>query len=306
MNEALAALRDHSMDVKPSTWPSIEKRAEQDSRDARTPADTYAAIRLAITLIGDPHSFFLTPSQARSSTGSGATTFTAPSGVLIDHRYALFEVPAFEGNAQAIAGYVTGGIRELRRLDATAPCGWIVDLRGNGGGNMWPMLTVLLPLLKGSPVGYVVTNTGHRTAWTIHDGYALNGGNQLVPQHNAYRLKEGTPAVAVLQDQGTGSSGEAVLVAFRGQHNVKTFGLPSAGVPSANTLVTLSDGAQLGITEGRDADRTGHIYPNLTPIQPDVIAQPTGRRQPPGQPYRPSAAPAVTSWLANQPACARA
>jgi carboxyl-terminal processing protease len=302
LERALTALHDHSMDLKPSTWPSIKTRAERLARNARTPADTYAAIRVAIAALRDPHTIFLPPDKARTFNGPDASTFNAPSGALIDHRFALVELPAFEGNDDAIAGYTTDGIRALRRLAAAAPCGWIVDLRGNNGGNMWPMLTVVLPLLRGSPVGYFVDKNGHRTPWNIQRAAVFSGDHQMVPLRNNVRLKAAAPAVAVLQDEATGSSGEAVLVAFRGQPQTKTFGLHSAGAPSGNTLVYLSDGAELLVTEARDADRTGHVYPNLVPIEPDTLIART-THLPPGQPWHPTAPTAVKDWLATQRPC---
>jgi carboxyl-terminal processing protease len=302
LERALTALQDHSMDLKAAAWPSINSHAESLASHARVPAETYEAIRYAITAIGDPHSRFLTPTQARSFNGTGATSYEPPTGALVDHRYAMLELPAFEGNSHAIAGYIADGERIVQHLDETRPCGWIVDLRGNTGGNMWPMLTVVLPLLRGSPVGYFVDKTGHRTAWAIMDGQIYSGSQPMVPQRNTYRLKTAAPAIAVLQDEETASSGEAVLVAFRGQRQAKTFGLASAGVPSGNTLVTLSDGAELLITEVRDADRTGHVYPNLQHIQPDIWA-PRTTHLPPGQPWHPTAPAAATTWLSAQSAC---
>ena len=40
---------------------------------------------------------------------------------------------------------------QLRREDERDRCGWIVDLRQNQGGNMWPMLVGIAPLLSTDP-----------------------------------------------------------------------------------------------------------------------------------------------------------
>ena len=36
-----------------------------------------------------------------------------------------------------------GGGKGRTRADAGGVCGWIVDVRNNGGGNVWPMLDIV-------------------------------------------------------------------------------------------------------------------------------------------------------------------
>ena len=84
---------------------------------------------------------------------------------------------------------------------------------------------------------------------------------------SAYTLKNPKPAVAVLLSRLTGSSGEAVLIAFIGRENTRFFGEPSYGVPTANDLHELSDGAALVLTEAYMADRNGTTYDDI--IRPD-------------------------------------
>lgn len=91
-----------------------------------------------------------------------------------------------------------------------------------------------------------------------------------------------------------------MLIAFRGQPGTRSFGAPTSGVPSANEVFTLSDGASLVLTVAQDADRTGRIYPHLAPIPPDddtgsTLASPANSANDPLK--------AAQEWLAEQPAC---
>ena len=80
-------------------------------------------------------------------------------------------------------------------------------------------------------------------------------------------------------------------------------GAPQCSLVEARcNLVTLSDGADLLITDARFADRTGHVYPNLTPIPPDTFVAHT-THLPPGQPWHPTAPVEALKWLADQPSC---
>ena len=59
--------------------------------------------------------------------------------------------------------------RILTDIAAQNPKGWIVDLRGNTGGNMWPMLTGIGPILGDGPAGSFVAADGNIT-WFYQDG----------------------------------------------------------------------------------------------------------------------------------------
>lgn len=60
-----------------------------------------------------------------------------------------------------------------------------------------------------------------------------------------YRLRHDAPKVAVLIDNGTASSGEAVLIAFQRRPDTRTFGNATCGLSTANQEYMLSDGASL-------------------------------------------------------------
>jgi carboxyl-terminal processing protease len=74
--------------------------------------------------------------------------------------------------------------------------------------------------------------------------------------------------VAVLVDRGTASSGEAVAISFQGSPYAKSFGTPTHEQSTSNEGFLLQDGANLVLTTGVEADRTGRIY--LDGVRPDV------------------------------------
>lgn len=155
----------------------------------------------------------------------------------------------------------------IRELDQKDLHGWIVDLRLNHGGNMWPMLTAVGPILGAGEVGGFVSANGIEK-WSYQDGKAMNNGavNARVPQ--PYTVKKSDLPVAILIDEVTASSGEAVVIAFKNRNKTRFFGLPTRGIPTGNFPFRLSDGAILNLTTSLDADRTGKSYD--TKIPPDV------------------------------------
>jgi carboxyl-terminal processing protease len=92
-------------------------------------------------------------------------------------------------------------------------------------------------------------------------------GPPLVAAAKPPRLRRPWPPVVVLTSRLTSSSGEGVAMAFRGQPDSRSFGEPTAGVPTGNAGYPLSDRAELHLTEGIGVDRTGATY--QTRIRPD-------------------------------------
>ncbi|WP_448136504.1 S41 family peptidase [Stenotrophomonas rhizophila] len=173
-------------------------------------------------------------------------------------------------------------------------CGWVVDLRSNTGGNMWPMLLGMGPLLgdaKGAdPVGMFLL-ADKRQPWAYREGAVWLDGKAVVGSRNTqYTLRHPGAPVAVLFGPRTASSGEASVLAFRGRAASRSFGQPSAGYSTANTPQRLPDGSLLLLTGSVIADRNGVGDGNR--LQPDVIVAE-------GQ----DATTAAQAWLLAQPAC---
>jgi hypothetical protein len=159
------------------------------------------------------------------------------------------------------------------------PSGWIVDLRGNGGSNMWAALAGLGPLLGDGPVGFFKDRRG-REEWVYDkDGIAVMSLDESGKPHEVYIQRLGGPQlalgdapVAVLFDNATGGSGEAIAIAFAGRHRERSFGVHTAGATGCCTRFPLSDGAVLALNFGVEQDRLGHSYPEG--LQPDVRVEP--------------------------------
>jgi len=64
------------------------------------------------------------------------------------------------------------------------------------------------------------------------------------------------------------TGGPEVAISFAGRGRERSFGEHTAGFSTDNQMYPLSDGAQLFLCVGIEADRTGHRY--LDGIDPDV------------------------------------
>ncbi|MFE0023646.1 S41 family peptidase [Amycolatopsis sp. NPDC059021] len=285
LDDAIALMRKNALDRDRVDWPVVRANALRMAGDATTTADTYPAIEYVIGALGNRHTFLIRPGAMPAP---AASVIRVPSGRRVDDRVALIAVPGFQADPAGERRYVEEGVAAMRQLDSAASCGWIVDLRGDDGGAMWPMLTVLAPLLGDGTLGAFVSPDGTRTAWSVRDGRAELGGEGMTEERNPVRLSHPRPPVAVLTSGDTASSGEATLIAFRGQDNVRSFGRATGGYATGNETYSFADGAQLLLTTVRNADRTGRVYDGR-PIAPDQLSP---VKAPPGE-----AVEAARTWL---------
>ena len=157
----------------------------------------------------------------------------------------------------------------IRARDVGDLVGWIVDLRGNTGGNMWPMVAGVGPVLGEGVAGYFIDPDGVATMWEYRGGASWLEGSPLQRVAAPYALRREDPRVAVLTDNGVASSGEAVAVSFRQRPGTRTFGSATCGLSTANLAYALSDGARLVLTVAVMADRKRTPYGAA--LQPDEL-----------------------------------
>ncbi|MFD7029461.1 S41 family peptidase [Streptomyces sp. NPDC059917] len=297
---ALDVMQERSVHRNGIDWPRVRRDAHARAASARTPAETYPAIVAALTDLGDHHSSFLTRTEAEITLGGteDADAFAGLTGRRLPGAVGYLALPAVVGSPKTLDRYVRQGRAAVKDAEREgAACGWILDLRQNGGGNVWPMFAVAAPLLGEGAVGSFVFPDGSRTPWYVKNRRpGLNGEES--PWGPSDPVGTPDPAVAVLTDGGTASAAEALLIAFKGRPNTRTFGSATYGVPTGNDGFPLSDGAVINLTTALDADRGGRTYDRAVP--PDVEV-PTFR--PDIGTDRDEPLRAATGWLTGRAPC---
>ena len=134
LTAALDIMQQHSVNRKNINWTTLRQQTFAMAAGAKTPADTYSAIQVALTELGDHHSFFLEPQPANQFAAAPITHDQEPHGQLLAHGIGYLELPHFEASEQAAKQYVMLAQDAIRTADQVGTCGWIVDLRNNGGG----------------------------------------------------------------------------------------------------------------------------------------------------------------------------
>ncbi|CAD2258036.1 S41 family peptidase [Xanthomonas arboricola] len=237
------------------------------SGDAGSGYQAEAAIRALLRGLQDSHSVYVDAEEANNYSKSGGNANSAEVR-LINGTMGYLLVPSVYGSNPALAAdFAVQVSKKLNDLKEEARCGWIVDIRKNSGGNMWPMVSALSIFFGNERLGGFKRSNGSIDWWSIHSPSVT-----VVPgASEAQEVK-----IAVLLGQGTSSSGEALAVALMGRKNTRSFGAPSDGRASANSRFQLADGSAIYLTTAIDVDRSGRevgerVFPD-TRISDDVVS----------------------------------
>jgi len=273
LNEILSVMQTNSINRNTIDWDKFKQNVFAHAINAQTIADTYNAISYALISLGDHHSFYITSKGGYLYNNPPVTCggSTQPDVTLPDS-VGYIRIAAFAPSPQSADAvqFAQSMQNTIKSRDRSYLKGWLVDLRGNSGGDMWPMITGVGPIVGAGVLGYFIDSYGHSSTWTYNSGTSSLNGSNMTTVTTPYTLINPQLKVAVLIDCLTASSGEAVAVAFEGRPYTKFFGAsPSCGLSTANQAYSLSDGAQLYLTTAVDADRNNVKYGNS--IAPDVL-----------------------------------
>jgi len=262
-------------------WQEWRLAALERAHDSEQPFETYQSLTEALTELPGSHPFFKAPDSTEVNGAEPSFNRKYLLSEAIEQLYVgrigqdivRINVPRFipqdPESSNSFASTILSRILEIERQNL---CGWVVDLRQNTGGNMWPMIAGLGIILGEGQVGSFVDVKGIKTLWIQERGTARMDSVMLAHAEGSYSQRNETKPVAVLIGKRTGSSGEAVAVAFKGREKTRFFGNPTAGATSSPTRLRLSDGAVIGFASVLFADREGTIYSE--PIVPDELITP--------------------------------
>ncbi len=300
LDEVVTLLRDRAYFGDQVLWELWGPEIQETAAAATSTADTYPLVRRMIASLSDGHTRLLEPNVADALLSGRLASGEVPTGG-IDGDVGVVRLPGALTALDSDAGHAY--VHAARAILRQAACGWILDARGNTGGDLGPMLAAIAPLLRPGPAVRYRYRDGTPSTFIITDdgGIEVHDRDHIVdvpwrPQPFT-PTPEGTP-VAVLQDHLTGSSGEGIVMAFRGRGHVRTFGTPSAGVPTGVAGHELPDGSVLAVTETVGVDASGAIHTG--PIPPDestATAADNGSPDP--------TIGAANAWLTAQSGCAR-
>lgn len=191
------------------------------------------------------------------------------SSMLLGDGVGYLFVPAFQiGGADAIQEATDRVRGAVCRLAADTTRGWIIDLRLNTGGNVYPMLSGLGDVLGDGVVAHAVEADGEPfMPWAIREGVLFLGDYPTARAERRCPDAAGRK-VAVLVGPATVSSGQATAIAFAGWDRARLFGEPTAeGYATVNQWYQITPELVLNLSELYLADRSGFAHRGI--VLPD-------------------------------------
>ena len=278
ISEVLNIMRENVVTRYNVDWGNLESEVNTLAANVSSIKDTYPVITKALELLGTNHSFL------RFSSGD----FVAYHSILnceqsfeinelIIENIGYVRVDGFSSsNDDLIKNSAIQIQNSIAKQDNENLLGWVVDLRDNNGGNMWSMIAGLGPLFDDNVLGHFIDADENVVSWGYDNGSSLENYQKRVTVDEPYRLLNSLPKIAILSSKRLASSGEAILIAFKKQFNVRVFGTDSCGLSTSNSMFKLSDGSELYLTTAIMADREQNKYGDSVPVdqiedQADVL-----------------------------------
>ncbi len=295
------------------SWPVLAADAKARLRESTSCEEAYASISWCFHQLNEPHSFIMPPAKAARYSGETKdleiTDQPIPNlselvgeikGEWLQDSIAYLTIPWVSTTDSLVCLRIADSLQSvIARLDSRNISRWIIDLRKNSGGNCWPMLAGIGPLLGDGLYGYFVSGET-RVPITYREGSAFQGRHVICRVSNrGYRTQSNRKSIVVLTSRKTVSAGEIVALAFKGRAQVCLIGEPTAGLTTANATYSLSDRSLLVLTICQEADHMGRIC--VGSIQPDklvAVERPVSGVEGPvsGDPVR----EAALTWLQGQ------
>jgi hypothetical protein len=279
----LKLVQQHGYYAAKVDWPRIssEARARAQSKNEDS------AIHYVLSALGDGHSFYRPPPSQAARFWADKPTKALPVNSLFKLQQQTAEmtvisIHGWTGSGQAALDAAMALKSQVHQALTGRRCGIVLDFSANSGGNMWPMLSGLSPLLSEGLLGAFQDSSGEKIIIEKKAGNIFYNGHIASAQAATfYQQHYPVLPIAVIVGAKTASSGEIVPIMFDGQPNVRIFGQRTAGYSTANTTYHLPNGGKAMITTAVTLNRKGKVFERF--MVPDTVTT---------EPL-----PAATSWL---------
>ncbi len=292
-DSAFSIIRNYNAFAAEANWTVIEPKFKAALKNATARKDSIQALVEVFEALDDVHSNFTIDNQTHGYYHGADDAFyqvVAPlfqaqqkaNGVVKDTLFpegiAYIQIPGLLVWGDAINTYAADIQTRLAKMLEQNVKGCIIDLRLNGGGNMYPMIAGLWPVLGASTVLYTVyPDATTQFEWYLEKGnlYARDTGSNAAPVTDikpAMKKPLTELPVVVLTGYLTASSGQATAVALHGRKNTTFIGEPTAdGYITSKNYFALPGGMQLNMASGFIADRNHTVY--RTAFIPDQLVE---------------------------------
>ena len=268
INQMISIAEQNSLNKNTIDWSqarsSVVEKLEQDGF-------RLAVIRL-LQILGDSHSFYLSPDGNQSIIFSQIQCVSNFNMFdMSNDSIGYLRIDGFSGTDEQALKFVDDLQLIIERQDGPGIVGWVIDLSKNTGGNMYPMIAAMGPIIGDGVLGYFIDADGNELEWGYDtDGsYVGDVSNKVTSLSKPYEIKSTDYKIAVITDGVTASSGEAAAISLKGADDVLFIGSATCGLSTANQNFNLSNGGSFVLTVSTMSDRNKTKYGNKVDV--DIV-----------------------------------
>lgn len=190
---------------------------------------------------------------------------------LLPHNIGYLRIPSIQVNLPLeINLYAQALYDSISSLAMHGAKSYIIDLRLNGGGNIYPMLSGISSFLGDQLIAFETDADDNVVRkWEIENGNFIIGGFQTTQISADKSLHLDTVPIAVLTGAVTKSAGSMVAIALKKRPNTIFIGEPTAdGYSTSNGYFQFTPNLILNFATNFVADREKFIYKSS--VMPDI------------------------------------
>lgn len=282
VDSALNVMQKRSLFAKYLDWPKIRDSVHRLTKEATTYENAAPALKFAFNLLNDKHGwlvlngesysnpFLLRDNSRINDATKNIITKPAVRCAVLQNKYAYLSIPFFGGQTTKAMNDFAQRIQDsLCKSISSSTKGIIIDLRLNGGGNMYPMVIGVSNLLEDGKLSESINANGEVDGTTTMKNHSITLLDTMV-----VKLKNSCPIIqsiplAVLIGPATGSSGEQLAIVLSTRKKSILIGEHTAGYVTGNNGFLLP-GRDNGIVIGESytKDKNGKVY--LDDVSPAI------------------------------------
>lgn len=260
LDSIIAVAKEHSLYTKNVDWESLEKEMKSNLKNDSLTA-IIKPVEFMFSQLGDFHGALYVNGNRYNSFYKSEYHYpvnmnvfnrinsigSEVKGEIINEQIAYLKIPHFHtSNKEQISEYTSKIRNTICDLKSKKPIGWIIDLRLNIGGNMYPMLSGLGELFPNLTLGGDSKDgKNYHSNWYIENGNLHMWNSPMTNSTILCNIDEKNineeKKVVFLIGRYTSSSGEAVASAFKGQKNTRLIGEITSGWSSTTGWFPISD-----------------------------------------------------------------
>ena len=282
IDSALNIMQHRSLFASPLNWDVIRDSTHKIAVNANSYVEAAPAIQFAFNLLQDKHGWlelngvqYFNPFVKRDNSRINEQTLKAIVRAPIKSRilekgYAYLSIPFTNGQTREKMNAFAQQVQDsLCKVVNPNTKGLVIDLRLNGGGNVFPMIIGIVNVLGDGSYTESVNSLGEKEGELVIKGQQITLLDTIVVKLQKSCGDLTRLPVVVLTGPATGSSGEQLAIILSIRKNTILLGEPTAGYTTGNNGFLLP-GTDNGIVIGESytRDKNGNVY--LGEVRPAI------------------------------------